>query len=855
MAGAAIAATVEWPAPAMSGTLGAIRHNEDFNSGWRFSLAAPADAYRLNLDDASWREVRLPHDWSVEASFNKKYEGATAYLPGGIGWYRKSFPSPMDVTDKVTYLYFDGVYNNAEVWLNGAKLGKHPYGFSPFYYDISALLRTNNALNVVAVKVDRSRYADCRWYPGSGINRNVTLVTASKLHIPVWGTFVTTPEVTERSATVAIAIRIQNNFSDARAFQLVTHVSDPTGEKVATQSESCRVNATTEQTFYKSFTVPLPKLWDTEHPHLYRIVTSIVADGKEVDRYATPFGIRTLRFDPANGFFLNRKHVRLKGICLHQDGGLVGTAVPEGVWRRRLEKLKAAGVNAIRTAHNPPSEEFLILCDKMGFLVMEEFFDEWDYPKDKRHNKAEQRVDYITQGYTEHFQHWAEKDLKNSILRDRNHPSIMMWSIGNEIEWTYPRYPAASGYFDPNWHGNFFWTSPRFPPAEIRKRFEEIPETRYVLAQTAKRLSGWTKDLDITRPVVANLILPSVSYVSGYTDALDVAGFSYRRVVYDYARANFPKKMILGTENVVQWPEWRAVIDRPFVAGTFLWTGIDYLGEASGKWPEKGSPDGMLDLAGFEKPSYHMMKSLWSDRPEIYIATQTMEKSPYRIDSGSGEVVEKHPDSWKHALWVWQPVNEFWNYAADEMTVAEVYSNCQRVELFLNGRSFGIKCLADFPDRIYKWAVPFTSGKLVAKGHCNGRTIETERVTAGAPVTIQLTADRTSLKADGYDVVHVTARLVDKNGVPVRTENRKITFETKGAVKVLGVDNGAVNSVQDYQSSHVLTDQGRCLLIIQSQAVPSQLEISAHTSDMKSNLIRMQVSAPERTHTERIASA
>jgi len=474
--------------------------------------------------------------------------------------------------------------------------------------------------------------------------------------------------------------------------------------------------------------------------------------------------------------------------------------------------------------------------------VLEEFFDEWDYPKDKRKNKAEKSDDYITRGYTEHFQQWAERDVKTSMLRDRNHPSVVMWSIGNEIEWTYPRYSAASGYFAPDGHAlPYYSTPPPLTPAETRKRFEAMPEGKYVLAQTAKKLSKWTKELDTTRPVVANLVLPSVSYISGYTDTLDIVGFSYRRFVYDYAHMNFPSKMILGTENVVQWHEWKAVIDRNFVAGTFLWTGIDYLGEAKSNWPVKGSDCGMLDLAGFEKPSYHMMKSLWRDDLEIYIATQTIKQSPFRVDAVSGEVVEKEPGSWQLARWWWQPVNEFWNYATDELTVVEVYSNCEEVELFLNGRSLGTKHLADFQDRIYKWAVPFTAGNLVARGKCKGRTVHTERVTAGAPAVIQLTADRTSLKADGKDVVHVVAILVDKSGVPVKTENRTITFDIEGAGKVLGVDNGAVNSVQDYQSNHVFTDQGRCLLIVQTQTVPSLLKINARATDLESNSIQIQV--------------
>lgn len=381
-------------------------------------------------------------------------------------------------------------------------------------------------------------------------------------------------------------------------------------------------------------------MWSPEQPALYTAITTIRQGEHIVDRLDTRFGVRDIYFDPKTGFYLNGVKTAIKGVNLHHDAGAVGVAVPKDVWRRRLASLKRAGTNAIRTAHNPASEEFLNLCDEMGFLVQAEIFDEWDNPKDKRLNQWERHSDRISRGYADYFQQEAEEDLKIAVKRDRNHPSIFMWSIGNEIEWTYPRYKAATGYFDMNASGNYFYNPPFITEQEIKDRFHKSEPGQYVLAKTAAKLSNWVKELDTTRPVTANLILPSVSHISGYTDALDVVGYSYRRVIYDYGHERYPDKPIMGTENVVQWHEWKAVIEREFISGTFLWTGVDYLGEAHGAWPRKAVRSGMLDLAGFETPAYSLYRTLWSDEPYIAITTQTEDKSLYKRD-GKQKVVEK----------------------------------------------------------------------------------------------------------------------------------------------------------------------------------------------------------------------
>ncbi|AWG22686.1 glycoside hydrolase family 2 [Flavobacterium faecale] len=786
----------------------AQNNTQDFNFDWNFKLE--------NSSQSNWKNVNLPHDWSVGFSFDSiKGEGATGYLLGGIGWYKKDFkvkPSK----NETTYILFDGVYNNSTLWLNDKKLGEHPYGYSPFFYDLSAYL--NNNSNQIKVKVDHSRYVDSRWYTGSGIYRNVKLVTKNNLHIPIWGTYITTPQVSLQESKVHLEVKVKNNFDKDETFDIITTILDGKGQKVAEQSTKGKVSSKKETKFNIDTTVKNPKLWDVVSPSMYTAQFKIVQNGKTVDENQTKFGIRTIKFDANTGFYLNGQNMKIKGVCLHHDAGLVGAAVPEGVWRRRFEKLKEAGVNAIRISHNPGSDEFISLCDEMGIMVQDEFFDEWDNPKDKRKNMKEQSVDAITRGYGEHFQEWAERDLKNTMLAHRNHPSIIQWSIGNEIEWTYERNAKATGFFDNmDWSGNYFWSLPPNSIETIKENLRSLPREKYDIGETAKKLAKWTKEMDTTRYVIANCILPSSSYESGYADALDMIGYSYRRVVYDYGHKNYPKLPIMGTENVAQWHEWKAIMERPFISGTYLWTGIDYLGEANKQWPKKGIDSGILDYAGFEKPSYHMMKSLWNDAPELYIATQRLEKSIYKINEQTGEPVEKKKNGWETALWVWHDVNEHWEYQSGDKTIVEIYSNCDEVELFLNDKSLGKKRLIDFDDRIYKWAVPFQAGKLTARGTKSGKTISSERVTPTEAYRVQLTTDKTSLSADGYDVAHIVAQVVDKDNNPVKTVNPTITFSIDGNVKILGVDNGAVDNVQDFQSNTITTSKGRCLLIVQSK--------------------------------------
>ncbi|MFY0607649.1 MAG: DUF4982 domain-containing protein [Cyclobacteriaceae bacterium] len=814
-----------------------FNREKDFNFGWKFQLmndTLPPD--NVPMIDENWRDIRLPHDWSIEASFDSTLEGCTGYLPGGIGIYQKHFPSPEQSKDKNTYILFDGVYNNATFWLNGIRLGENPYGYSPVYFDLTETLKTDGSENVLTVHVDRTRYADSRWYTGSGIYRNVKLVTVDKLHIPIWGTFVTTPEISNESAKVTIEIKVENLDREAADFQLTTRIEDAQGNLVSETSDDLGLASQSNKSYYQSLSVINPQLWDTDNPYLYRAITSVNVEGVLVDEYITVFGIRSLRFDEDQGFFLNGKSTYAKGVCLHHDAGLVGAAVPKGVWKRRLQKLKDAGVNAIRTSHNPFSEEFLDLCDEMGFLVQNEIFDEMDNPKDKRFNLNEREVLYHTRGYTEHFQKWGKSDLRRTILRDRNHPSVFQWSIGNEIEWTYPDYKHVSGLWDDN---KGYWNKiPTLTPAEMKSRYDALPDRKYKLAETAKRLSGWVKELDSTRPVTANLIIPVASLATGYADALDVVGFSYQIAQYDWSKKHYPQMLFTGNENSGLLSEWNSILEKPYVFSMFMWTGIDYMGESNLSWPKKGWSGDMLDFAGFEKPGWYNFKAIWKNSPHISIGTRAIAGSKFQVNKWNGK---PEPMSKKALNWENDASNTHWNYTQDELILVEVRSNLPVVELFLDGTSLGSRSMSECPDRIFRWAVPFHAGTLTAKGGFDGNEISDELSTTSDVVSLDVTSDKELLIADGYDVAHIVVQLVDKEGLPVKTSDQKIEFEIKGNIKLLGVDNGSETNVQNYQSNNLLTEEGRCLAIVQSIRQSGEATVTVKSVGLEPQIVSLKI--------------
>ena len=792
----------------------------DFNFDWKFTeLKDTVTLTSLPLDDASWRDIRLPHDWSVEHSFDKDLEGCTGYLPGGVAVYQKHFITDEDVAKKSIFVLFDGVYNNAKFWLNGQLLGENPYGYSPVYFDLTDALKPKGEENVLSVYVNHSHYADSRWYTGSGIYRNVKLVTVDKLHIPIWGTFLTTPNIkgissdgkTAKSANVEIQVSVVNQNKVKNDFTMETSIFDKDGKVVAENSLDLSLEASKEETFKQSLSLEGVDLWNVETPTMYKAVTSIKMNDKVLDAYTTPFGVRQLVMDKDKGFFVNGVNTLLRGVCLHHDGGLVGTAVPKEVWRRRIQALKDGGVNSIRTSHNPFSEEFLSLCDEMGILVQNEIFDEWDNPKDKRFNFGEKEPLYRTEGYDNYFQQWAEDDLKRVVRRDRNHPCVYQWSIGNEIEWTYPEYKHVSGLFDKGMGG--YWNAiPKLTPEQMKERYDALPPQQYVLTKTAEKLVKWVKEVDTTRTVTSNCIIPVASCVTGYADALDVVSVSYQIAQYDWMKKHFPHMMFTGGENSGLFQEWKSVTDNPMVYSMFMWTGIDYMGESNGRWPQKAWPGDMLDIAGFKRTGWNHFKAIWANEPFLALQTHRAKDSGFEFQNGEFLSNKKKWANWNNSL-----SQDLWNYEDNELTIVEIVTNQPEAELFLNGKSLGKKKLSECPDNIMRWAVPYVAGTLEAKTNVDGKTMSKVLKTAGAPSSMDVQVDKKEIAGDGYDLVHVVVQLMDKDGQMVKTENREISFELTGDVKLLGVDNGDNKSVQDYQTDKVTTHLGRCLAIVQSK--------------------------------------
>ncbi len=807
----------------------------DLNKNWKFSMdESIVSGHLINFDDSAMRTVDVPHDYSIEQPLDaENSDGCVGYARGGVAWYRKYIDVSKDMLDKKLFVCFDGIYNRAHIYFNEQLITFHPYGYSPCLVDLTEYMVEGK--NVLAVHVDHSRICDSRWYTGSGIYRKVALYVLPKTYIPVWGTRVTT-DIIDSVATVTLSIDVVNDTGCEKAIKVKTDIYAPNGDKVCELVDDITVDKS--QTVTQTCKIENPVLWGIYQGNRYKAVTRAVDGDTVIQTKETVFGIREFRFDVNEGFFLNGKNELIKGVCIHHDAGLVGAAIPNDVMRRRIEVLIEAGTNAIRTAHNPYSSDFFDLCDEMGILVQEEFYDEWDFPKGKKNNCKEELFDYKFHGHDEFFAEYAKEDLQNVIRRDFNHPCIIQWSIGNEIEWTYPKYNIATGYFGADASGGYFWTEPPYSVEEIRRRVSELPKEHIEVGKTAKLLSQWTKEMDTTRPVIANCILPSASYESGYTDALDMVGFSYRRVVYDRCHENYPDKPIMGTENLGQWHEWKAVLDRPFISGMFIWVGIDYIGECGGRrqWPTRVTPSGFIDAAGFDKPSFHMMKALWRDEPELFIASQTVEKSVYNVVDGALETKENM--RWDRRMWIWHDMNMHWNYDANTDTVVEIYSNCESVALYLNGELVSEQKEEDNEDRIYKWLVPYAQGEVMAVGMKDGREVRQVLRTAKPASRVEIVADKTSILADFDSVVHITAQLFDEDGNPVKFREEEIEFCYKGDVKFWGVDNGHNDFAGEYQNPKILTNRGRALMIAGANNA-GEIEICAKLGGVVSNTIKV----------------
>lgn len=573
-----------------------------FNEDWLFRLTDDSTIVNPAFNDSEWRKLRLPHDWSIEGQLSPSLASCTGYLPGGIGWYRKHFK----ITDNAPrhYIYFEGVYNRSEVYLNGHLLGKRPNGYISFLYDMTPYLKEGD--NVLSVRVDHSRYADSRWYTGSGIYRDVWLIAAPEIHLAQWGIGWHATSLTDRQATIAVDMEVQKHITTGNRLELSATLYDATGKQVA--QRRTRVSDGKEGITKENLTLKItkPHRWNLDDPYLYTLKTELLSNGKRIDGCETKVGLRTLKFDPNKGFALNDNWMKIKGVCLHHDAGVLGAVVPPEVWERRLNNLKEIGVNAIRMSHNPQAPVVYDLCDQLGLLIMDEASDEWEFPKRKwvkGWNKGEPAYD----GSFDFFEEWIEQDVTDMVRRDRNHPSIFMWSIGNEVD--YPNDPYSHPILD----GSTI-NQPMFggykPDAPDAMRIGKI----------AKRLAACVRAVDTSRPVTGALAGVVMSNQTEYPEAIDVVGYNYTENRYDEDHATYPDRVIYGSENGSGLDAWYAVKNKEFIFGQFIWTGTDYLGE-SGAWPSRGLYTGLLDFGSFPKPRGHFRASLWCEKPVTYVGT------------------------------------------------------------------------------------------------------------------------------------------------------------------------------------------------------------------------------------------
>ena len=778
---AAPVAAVAAPVPVSS-----AREVLPLDDNWRFLSADAAGAEQPGFDDSQWKTVNLPHDWSIGGPFaeTNRTGGAGAFLPSGVAWYRRHFPLSEFALGRRVFVEFDGVMQNSDVWINGFHLGHRPNGYVGFRYELpnSMLNFGHGTDNVLTVCADTSDQPASRWYSGAGIYRHVRLVVADPIHIAADGVFISTPTATAAEAMVQIETSVTNESAAPREISVQTSLVSPDGETVGAIQSSQQIAANGTARLDQQITFPNPQRWNLDDPKLYRAVSQVRAAEKVLDSQITTFGIRNAEFKPDTGFWLNGKNFKIKGVCLHHGGGAFGAAVPLSIWEARLKTLKSLGVNAIRTAHNPPAPEFLDLCDRMGLLVMDEFFDCWTVAKNP--------YDYHL-----FFDEWSQRDQRDTILRDRNHPSVIIYSVGNEIHDT--------------------------PQAEKAKRI-------------LKGLVEVAHAADPTRPVTQALFRPNVShdYDNGLADLLDVIGTNYRDNELLAAQRAQPSRKIIGTEQRHDRQTWLWLRDNPSHSGQFLWTGVDYLGEAR-RWPTIAAGSGLLDRTGAVKPMGRERESWWSERPMVFLARRVGTTAASPTDPGFAPLERRQV-----LFGDWSPTN-----AAPHAENVEVYSNCKEVELFLNGKSLGKKEInADASPR--NWQVPFAPGilKAVARDEKGKAAATNELRTAARPVRILLTTETKKLSPGWDNVAIVRAKIVDAKGIQIPRANDLISFKISGPGVIAAVDTADNASHEPFQASSRHAFQGECVAFVKATAASGRIDLTATAPGLKSDTITVKAS-------------
>ena len=800
------------------------RERLSFNDDWRFSLGDDSLAAQLDFADSGWRVLNLPHDWAIEGDFSKDNPSGTGggALPGGIGWYRKIFTPNNADKGKHFRIEFDGVYMNSEVFINGTLLGKRPYGYISFSYDLTPYIKWGEK-NVIAVRVDNAEQPNSRWYSGCGIYRNVWLVKTGDIRVAQWGTQVTTTDVEAQMASLKVVTTVENAGKDTNAEVSVRSVlQDAEGNEVAQAESSLNAIAGKTVDVYQNLKIESPRLWSVEQPYMYSLVTEILKDGKCIDNYVTPVGIRTFSFDAAKGFMLNGEPAKINGVCMHHDLGCLGAAVNVRAIERQLQILKEMGCNGIRCSHNPPAPELLDLCDRMGFIVMDEAFDMWRKKK-------------TSHDYARYFDEWHEKDLRDFILRDRNHPSIFMWSIGNEVleQWSDAKADTLS-LEEANLILNFGHS------ADMLAKESEMS----VNSLQTKKLADFVRALDSTRPVTAGCNEPDPANHLFRSEALDIIGYNYHNANVPMVPNNFHGKPFIITESnsalmtrgyyrmpsdkMFIWPErW----DKPFydasfacssyenchvpwgntheeslllvkkndfISGQYVWTGFDYIGAPTPYgWPARSSYFGIVDLAGFPKDVYYLYQSEWTDKQVLHV--------------------------FPHWNWTKGQDVDVWCY----------YNKADEVELFVNGNSQGVKSKDENHLHVV-WRVKYEPENIKVVARKDGKVIAEKEVrTAGAPSMIRLTPDRSVLKADGTDLSFVTVEILDAEGNLCPMADNLVNFEVEGNLFIAGVDNGSPTSMERFKDNKRKAFYGKCLVVLQNNGKTGTARLKAASKGLK----------------------
>lgn len=769
------------------------------DAAWRFYRGDVAGAEMGKFDDSSWRMLDLPHDWSIEdlPGSNSPFSPDAisqvngGFTTGGTGWYRKSFVISREQSAKRVLIQFDGVYMNPEIFINGVSLGSHPYGYTSFWFDITENVKFGKP-NVLAVKV-RNEGVNSRWYSGSGIYRHVWLKVLEPVHVAQWGTSITTPEVNAGSARINIKTQVNNQSENSLKVKVITRIFNAKGgEANKTESEQL-IDKASEFEFSQDITIANPDPWSIESPVLYTAINEVYTADRLVDRVETDFGIRTIQFDAVNGFQLNGKPLKLKGGCFHHDQGPLGSKSYDRAEERRVELLKASGFNAIRCSHNPPSPAFLDACDRLGMLVIDEAFDMWQNPK----NPGD---------YSLYFGEWWQKDVESMIFRDRNHPSVILWSIGNEI--------------------------PGMNKSEVVK--------------TAQKLADLVRKTDPSRPVIAavNNLNPEKDPFFG---TLDVAGYNYgsggdhrKDNIFNIDHKRVPPRIMIQTESypLEAFESWMDVIDHPWLLGDFVWTAFDYIGEASIGW--RGYPQeknffpwnlawcGDIDICGWKRPQSYYRDALWKDNQLSVFVTPpkpSFEPNPKR-------------ESW--SKWHWFDAVYDWNWEGYENKPMEVnvYSSCEEVELFLNERSLGRKPTNRSTQFTATWNVPYKAGILKAVGYQKEKAVNlSELRTADEPLSMKISADRSQIIADGQDLSFITVELVDGNGIPNPKAENLLKFEITGPGSIVSVANANPVSTESYQQPQRKAWHGKALVIIKAENQSGEIHLKVTSNGLNTSEI------------------